>query len=418
MATLDPRLRSRLRRYYTFSGLLNFFLWAPFWTLWLFRTANYFQATLVDVVFWTTSLLVAMPAGTIADRYGRKPAMSLGIVVWSCGIVIWGLATALWMFWLSSIIWALGAGFLWNTGSAYLYDTLAEAGIEGTYPDAIARTTLISLLATAAASALGGIVVAATGAFNVTLLLYGIPGLLAFVMTFTFEEPKVHRARTPKMFAQIRSGMRTTFARPQIVIVTIFQVIITVVTYVMMFFRPAFIEDIVQRNFLLMGLGYAGFFCVGAVAGHSMGRLISWLGESGALVLSYVLVFAPFILVFAVSAGFFDPGTALVLGLVTQASFYVILGVEGPVVTTIINRRIPSDERATVLSITSFFSTLTLAVFEPMVGFLALQYDLGIGLTAVAAIAAVPCGYLLVAYRRNERRDAALSAGAVPVRGR
>jgi len=402
-----PAVPLRLRRYFVFTVFESFFLWMPFWNLWLFRTADYFEATLIDVVFWTTGFLVLMPAGVFADRYGRKPAISVGTAVWTAGIVVWGLSTQLWMFAVSSVIWALGAGFVWNTGSAYLYDTLAEEGQEDTYPYVIARATMLSLLATGAASAVGGTIIAVTGALNATLLLYGVPGVIAFLLTFTFHEPRVHRAPSPQMLTQIRRGLRTMRASPAIVIVTAFQVVISVVTYVMMFFRPAFVEAIVQGNFWLMGLGYAGFFAVGAIAGRSMGHVLERLGESGSLVLSYLLVFVPFILVYAISAGFFDPATALVLGLVTQASFYIFAGVEGPVVTTIINRRIPSSERVTILAITTFFTTLTIAIFEPLVGFLALRSNIGTGLTAVAAIAAVPCAYLLVAYRRTGQAKAA-----------
>lgn len=416
--TPDRALASRLNRYYGYSALWSFQIWGPFWTLWLLLFADFFEATLVDVVFWTASLLVAMPVGAFADRRGRKPALSLGIVLWAGGIAIWGFATSLPAFALASIVWAVGAELIWNTGSAYLYDTLAEVGREEDYPAVISRATLLSYLATAIASVAGGLVVHLTGDFRLTLLLYGIPGAAALGLTLTFREPTVHRVPSTNMFVQIRAGMRTTLANRQIVLVMVFQVIVTVVTYVMAFFRPAFIADLVQDDYLLMGLGYAAFACIAALAGHSMRRILERLGESGALVLTYFLVFAPFGLVYLLSIGVFEPAIALAVGLVTQASFYVFLGVEVPVVTTILNRRIPSSERATVLAIASFFSTLSLAIFEPMVGLLAVRYDLQTGLAAVGAVAAVPCAVLLIAFRRSERAAASTASTGAPILGR
>ncbi len=117
-------LESRIRRYFVFQILWSFELWHPFWTLWLLQNlrGDFFAATLVDVVFWVVGLLFAMPAGALADRYGRKPALVVGIVLWNVGIVLFGLAGSLPAFALANAAWAFGAAFMFSCGSAYLYD--------------------------------------------------------------------------------------------------------------------------------------------------------------------------------------------------------------------------------------------------------------------------------------------------------
>src|SRR5256712_7560759 len=71
-----PAIDARIRRYFLFQVLWSFELWHPFWTLWLLQNLRneFFSATLVDVVFWVVGLLVAMPAGALADRPRRQPA--------------------------------------------------------------------------------------------------------------------------------------------------------------------------------------------------------------------------------------------------------------------------------------------------------------------------------------------------------
>lgn len=402
-----PSVESRIRTFYVYEMLVSFQLWSPFWTLWLFAHANPFQATLVDIVFWTVGLLVTMPAGAIADRYGRKPALLLGASIWIVGIVLFGLADSLFIFALANGIWAFGAAFLWGTGAAYLFDTLAEGGIQDRYPQIMSRVTMFTFLATAIAASLGGLLVHVTGAFNVPLLLYAVPGLLALGVVSTFHEPAVHRMPATNLVAQIRGGLRTTRGSRQIVLVIVFQVLISVVTYVMAFFRPVFIADVVQRNNLLLGLVYGGFFGVAAVSGLSIGKLLDRRGETGALWLTFALVFPPFLVVYAVTLGIFPPGVGLAIGVLAQTPYYVIWGFEGPVITTIINRRVESSDRATVLAISSFFTTLALAIFEPMVGLLVTWYGIGLGLVLLAASAILPTAYVVAAYGRRGREAAA-----------
>lgn len=414
-----PTLESRIRRYILFHVLWSFELWHPFWTLWLLSApgVDFLKATLVDVVFWAVSLLVAMPAGALADRFGRKPSLLLGIVMWNLGVVLFGLATSLPVFAVANAAWALGASFLFSSGPAYLYDTLAEAGQEARYPKVVSRVAMMGFLSTAAGSVLGGLVVVATRSFQAVLLLNVVTGVLAAATVLTFREPAVRRTPAAGMFAQIGKGLRAARNSPQIVLLILFQVLTGIVLYVLTFFRAPFIESIVGGDYVLLGAMFGGFFCVASIAGMSVGRLLERLGETGALAFTYLLVYPPFLLIFAVSAGAFSPSSAIGFAILAQIPSYIIWGVETPVVTTIINRRIGSSERATVLSVTIFFTTLSLGITEPVVGFLANEYDLALGLSILAAVAAIPSAVVLAAYRRSEREVPLPGAPVLPNRG-
>jgi MFS family permease len=324
------------------------------------------------------------------------------VTLWIAGIALFGLATTFGTFALANAVWAFGAGFLWGTGSAYLYDTLMEVRLEDRYPAMSSRVAMFSFLGTAMASAVGGVMVWFTQRFDLTLILYAIPAGAALLLALTFQEPSVPREAAAGLFAQIASGMRTTRGNRQIVLVIVFQVLVGLVTYVMAFFRPAFIDDIVQKNYVLMGFVYAGFFVVAAVAGRLVDGLLKRFGEFGALALTFLLVFPPFAVVYAISANVFAATLALVLGVLTQVSFYIVWGIEGPAITTILNRRVESGDRATVLAISSFFTTLVIALVEPAAGFLATDYNLGVGLAIIAFATSLPTAYVLMAYRRSE----------------
>jgi MFS family permease len=413
-------LETRVRRFYAFEVLVAFQLWSPFWSLWLFdRLSNdYFLGTLVDMVFWIVSLLVAMPAGAFADRYGRKRAVLIGVGIWMAGIVLFGFSDNFATFSLANGVWAFGAGFMWGAGSAYLYDTLAEVHAEARYPNLSSRAAMYSFLGTAIASVCGGVLVATTGRLNLPLVLYAIPGLGALALGLSFQEPTVPREPEPNLFAQVRSGLRTTGRNRQIVLIIVFQVLVGFVTYMMGFFRPKFMDQIVQGDFVLMGVIYAGFFGVAAVSGRAVDRILKRFGESGGLILVAFLIFPPFALIYLVAQGFFAPDVALVLGVLTQVPDYIFWGIESPLITTIINRRVGSKDRATVLAINSFFTTLVIAFAEPGVGQVATSYSFGTGLGLAALIACLPTVYVLSAYRRSERAAGSRTTPGAPVRER
>ena len=394
---------ARVRRYYAFQMLVAFQIWSPFWAIWLFSHFTYFLGTIVDVIFWVVSLLVAMPAGAFADRYGRKRAVVLGIGIWMTGIVLFGFSSTFVMFAIANSVWAFGAGFLWGAGSAYLYDTLVEVHAEARYPAISSRVALYSYAGTALASLVGGALVLTTSRIDLTLVLYVLPGLGALILGLTFQEPSVARKPEASMSSQILAGIRTARGNRQIVLVVLFQVLVGFVSYLMALFRGVFLSQTLGGDLFIVGLVYCAFYLVSAVSGGLTNSFISRFGESGGLALVFLMVFAPFPLIYLIAGGFFPSGLAFGLAVATQVPDYVVWGVEAVLITTIINRRIGSDGRATVLAIETFFSTLVIAIMEPVAGLVATDYSLGAGLVASAAMAAIPTAYVLVAYRRSER---------------
>lgn len=407
-----------MRRYYAFQVLVAFQIWSPFWTIWLFSHFTYFLGTIVDVIFWLVSLVVAMPAGAFADRYGRKRAVVLGVAIWMVGIIGFGFSNSFPMFALSNATWAFGAGFLWGAGSAYLYDTLVEVHAEARYPAVTSRVALYSYLGTAVASLVGGGIVYATGRPDLTLILYGVPGLGALVLGLTFQEPSVPRRPEASIFGQILAGLRTARSNRQIVLVILFQVLIGFVSYMMALFRAVYLNQSFSGDMVVVAVIYGLFFVVAALSGGLTGWIMERAGEYGGLAIVFVLVFAPFPLIYLITQGAFSGDLRGLLAIATQVPDYIVWGIEAVLITTIINRRIGSDGRATVLAIEGFFSTLVIAIAEPVAGLVATDYNLGTGLGLAALVAAVPTAVVLFAYGRSERDRVRVTAGQVPAGGR
>src|SRR3989442_12391338 len=151
-----PDLRTRVRRFYAYQGAASFAIWIPFWALWIRgRLASDFEFPLVDVAFWVGLLVFQLPVGVVADRTPRRRTIVLSEVFRSAGILGYGISATFWGYVAANVVWSLGAAFSIGT-SAYLYETLLEAGHESEFPRYIGRVTMIQLLSNAAGAFVGG----------------------------------------------------------------------------------------------------------------------------------------------------------------------------------------------------------------------------------------------------------------------
>ncbi len=75
--------------------------------------ASFFVAQLISAPVW----------GRVSDRYGRRPALLVGLTASSIGFIIFGFADSVWLLFLSRIIQGAGGG---TTGvlQAYVSDTI------------------------------------------------------------------------------------------------------------------------------------------------------------------------------------------------------------------------------------------------------------------------------------------------------
>ncbi len=70
--------------------------------------------------------LVAAPIwGRVSDRYGRRPALLIGLMASALAFLVFGLATSLWVLFLSRIVQGAGGGTT-GVAQAYVSDTVAK----------------------------------------------------------------------------------------------------------------------------------------------------------------------------------------------------------------------------------------------------------------------------------------------------
>ena len=81
-----------------------------------FLIASYSIAQLVAAPFW----------GRVSDRYGRRPALLIGLTASAIAYVVFGFAESLWLLFLSRLVQGAGGGTT-GVAQAYVADTMAPA---------------------------------------------------------------------------------------------------------------------------------------------------------------------------------------------------------------------------------------------------------------------------------------------------
>ncbi len=398
------QLQANIRKYYLFQFFLNMQLWFPIWIIYLTeeRGLTLAQVTLIDIPFWLCIVLLQIPAAAIADRWGRRPTLIAGGLAFGAAVTAFGLATSFWFILLSYFIWGVAFALLNGTESAFLYDNLKGLGRENEYSKIYGRGWAVQTGGAMAGTLIGAPVAAATSLPFPIILSGGIAAMSA-VAAFTFVEPPRLAREYPPTYGQIISESAGIVRRQPAVRYAIFFVGLVAVGSLapIFFFQPFLLEHDV-------GLGSVGVWQapmrVAAIFGAlAAARVILTLGERRTFLLMPATLIASFALL------------ALWDSVYAQVAFplmNLVLIMSQPILTDYVNQRVPSEQRATVLSLTNLMRSAVLIPSAPLLGLLADNVSLQASFAAggiVIAAAGLPLLLLWLPYLGGRSEEAPVS---------
>jgi len=379
----------RIRRYYIFRAVTSFALWMPFWTLWIYQNVhNLFLLTVVDTAFWTTMIAFQVPAGLLGDRYGRKSVLFVGELTYAIGILAFGLSDQFWMYLVSNVIWALGVCFVVSGDTPYLYDTLLEVNRSHEFIGVMAKSWTVMATMNAAACIVGGVLVQYTNPhrLDLTLIIASLIGLVGSMTAILLKEPKVDRSKMESMKTQLRVGFSKVLNSRAIMILILFQIVIEIAVYVMAVFRSVYMKDVLNLDYLWIGIFIAAFTLFGGFVALQASRFEHRLGEKRSLLFMLLAIMGSFAVVFIVRS-------PVAIGI--QFMIYAVSSLQSPIISGYINKRVDSQHRSTVVAIASLMFTTLLVAIELPSGWFADQFGTRETMMALA-IGVAPFGFYLL----------------------
>ncbi len=360
------------------------------------------QIFYLQAVFATTIVLLEAPSGYFADIFGRRTALLIGSVIHGCGFFLLNFADDFFSLMLFEITLGVSTSLLSGADLALLYDTQKALDTEESteHSKSIAHLGMAKSIAEAFGALLGGAL--AMYSFELMVLVQSGAAWLCLVLALFIVEPPYRRSEATQDRVRIIEILRHLFHSD----VVLRQIVIAIPLYSLATFNVIWL---IQPYWEQQGLSLAVFgvlWCVqsltAAVAMRYGFAVERKLGATGALI---VIGLLPIVAQFGMAwfPGWIGIGIALLL--------FVGRGLKQVILVNALNRRVPSEFRATANSFTSFLFRLSFIVSGPLLGYIAEVHGLETALNALGfsyiAIFILVMLPLVQSVRRFQQRAAA-----------
>ncbi|SHE87155.1 Major Facilitator Superfamily protein [Seinonella peptonophila] len=148
------------------------------------------QVVYAEMIYSLTVILFEVPTGIIADRWGRKQMIILGILLGCFEFLILVFASSFWHFAVVMLIAGIGNASISGSEKALLFDSLLFTGNASTFEKYVGRLHAIELISALLAALSGGFLAHRFGfEFNYWISLISM--LIALCLSFTLVEPPI-----------------------------------------------------------------------------------------------------------------------------------------------------------------------------------------------------------------------------------
>jgi MFS family permease len=368
MHTNSASYTGNVRKYYVYTILkgLNFGLFTAIWVIFLQERhgLSLTQVTLVDVAFWIAATLGEVPTGIVADSYGRKKSLVVGVALMGGSVLAWALAPTVPLVALSYVAIAIGATFLSGAEEALVFESLKISGRVGDYTRIAGRISAMTLAATAVGNLSSGLLASVDLRLPFFMGAFLLLSMLGIVLTF--KEPQSEEdsgeQKRDTYWAILRQALALMRARPTLRYAILYLTLIPITAVAM---ETVFL----QPQAVVLGVPLAGIgFVVMAVQLSSMAGATSSHRVREVIWEARVMRLLPFGLAASLLLlGLFQ--TLPALAFAAAISFFT--AILRPIVMNRIQGEVSDNIRATVLSVQSLLFAFVIAFIEPLLGAIA-----------------------------------------------
>jgi len=311
---------------------------------WIFLYLIYFNYEMlgfIDTIAFSIGLLLEIPSGAIADVIGRKKTVIMAMLLLSLGLLTQFFASDQITIFIGNIIFFIGNAFYSGSMEALTFDTLVKNKDENNYEKIASIGRSLNSLANIIAVLLGGLL--ATINIRYPFLLMAIFYFIGFIFSFSLTEPHIDSVKmtVKNYFDLIKSTIRD-LRLPSIKPFVFFIISILGISY---WYEWGMIKPAISVNLGYdseqMGLIFSLSYLLIAILLPTIPKLRKWINDYTAIsILNFLLVLALFL--FGLNLGSWGFIPMLLIG--------AIGGLTTTWISIIINEKIQSSNRATILS--------------------------------------------------------------------
>src|SRR3989344_7269292 len=151
------KLDGNIRKFYIYRFFQAMFLVAPIFVLFLTENGlSITQVMFLQAYFYVILLLLEVPSGAFADKYGRKTSIILSSLFVFFGHLTYALGYSFAVFMIAETIYGIAVSLWSGTDSAFLYDTLKNLKREKEFKKVFGNYYAINFIFLGLGGILGG----------------------------------------------------------------------------------------------------------------------------------------------------------------------------------------------------------------------------------------------------------------------
>ena len=367
------KARKQIQKLLVLDGACGFMIAGASWvSLLAARGFTTIEIGLAESIFHTASMLFEIPSGAIADVFGRKKVLFASRIAAILSSLLMILSDSFFMIGIAMVISALSYNLASGTREALAYDTLKQADIEKEYNRFAANDMVIYQISSSLATLLAGValMLGYRRAYLVDILL----GILSLLIIRSMYEASVGKTCSQTLPEEENaSSEKKTFSRRFLEVakesasflynsskarwIIALNSVSGAVSILILFFLQT---KLPQLHLPRLWLGPALFFMgLGSALGAKVAEALASCHLRRILLFSF-------------------PGVALAFGSVFTGDYRLMIagGFIGAFADNLfcvrsdvtLNHMIPSEQRATLVSVNSFSFSVVMILLSPVFG--------------------------------------------------
>lgn len=334
------------------------------WMLFLaYRGMSLLQIGILEAIFHINSLLMEIPTGIVADRFGRKTSRILGRCAALISTALMISSNSFWMFLIAFIFSSLSYNLESGAGDALIYDTLVELGKEKKYMQIKGIVEVCFQTARTSSLIIGGYI--ATIDYELGYLISLVINLMAIISAFTFKEPSYKKEASHErttLLSHVKGSIKVIRNNKQIFNYILFIEGFSLFHTTLYFYFQTFLKE---KGYIETLIG--GTLAIASLLSIFFSTRAYWFeGKFGRMNIIKVATFAVVIALGGIAFTRYEVVFFIMMSCIDGVLFVAF--------SDYINQLIPSEHRATLLSFQSMVFSMLMIVYFPIFGFVASEF--------------------------------------------
>lgn len=328
---------------------------------------NYTQVLFCFSAISLGQIVFEVPSGVFADFYGRKKTLAIGGVFRFLAMALVYTASGFWQLLLGNLF--VGAAFACYSGtdSSLIYDTLKSLKRETTYKRVEGNARSLSLASMAITSLLGGFIAGVFG-FRATFFATMLFSPLISIASLLMEEPPLTKEVDDRnYFRHLKDSINFSSGHKRIRWLTGYGALLVAIMLSSHQLLQPYLT-LAQIPVSSFGAIYVVWLMVCSAAANYADRFESYFGDRLTLVLMPLLAGAGILFL-----GFYTGIAGVFAYFLTEVAY----GLNTPILSSYIHDHVPSQRRATVMSLVGFAKNIAFLIMGPFFGAIVDNFSLG-----------------------------------------